>query len=61
MELTIYNIIGEEVTTLVSEKQQAGHHQMEWDASGFASGVYFYQLRTDSHMDMNKMILVRYY
>jgi len=59
VELTVYNLLGEKVTTLVSEKQQAGHHQIEWDASGYATGVYFYQLRTNSYVDIKKMILVR--
>jgi hypothetical protein len=51
--------LGEKIITLVSEQQQAGYHQIEWDASGYASGVYFYQLKTDSQMDMKKMILVQ--
>jgi uncharacterized lipoprotein YddW (UPF0748 family) len=59
VELTIYNLLGEKIITLVSEQQQAGYHQIEWDASGYASGVYFYQLKTDSQMDMKKMILVQ--
>jgi hypothetical protein len=38
VELSIYNILGAKVATLVSENQQAGQHTVEWDASGFASG-----------------------
>jgi hypothetical protein len=37
-ELNIYNLLGQRVATLVSEKQEAGQHQVEWDASGFSSG-----------------------
>jgi uncharacterized lipoprotein YddW (UPF0748 family) len=59
VELTIYNLLGEKIVTLVSEQQQAGYHQVQWDASGYATGVYFYQLKTDSKMDMKKMILVQ--
>ena len=47
VELSVYNLIGQKVATLVSDKQNAGSHQVEWDASGFASGIYFYQLQTD--------------
>ena len=47
VELTIYNLIGQKVATLVSERQSAGIYQVEWDASGFASGIYFYRLQTD--------------
>jgi uncharacterized lipoprotein YddW (UPF0748 family) len=59
VEVAIYNLLGQKVLTLVSEKQMAGYHQVEWDASDYASGVYFYQLKTDSHMDIKKMILVQ--
>ena len=40
VNLSIYNVIGQKVTTLVSEKQSAGSYQVEWNASKFASGVY---------------------
>ncbi|MCK4560987.1 MAG: family 10 glycosylhydrolase [Calditrichia bacterium] len=60
VELTIFNIIGEKVTTLVSEKQQAGHHQIEWNASRYASGVYYYRLQTSGGFVQSKrMILIR--
>jgi N-acetylneuraminic acid mutarotase len=60
VELSIYNILGQKVATLVSEKQQAGQHQVQWDASGFASGVYFYQLRTNiGFIQTKKLILLR--
>jgi hypothetical protein len=42
--LKIYNILGEEVTTLVSERLTAGQYKYQWDASGLPSGVYFYKL-----------------
>ena len=43
--LKIYNILGKEVATLVSEKLAAGKYRYTWDASGFASGIYIYQLK----------------
>jgi hypothetical protein len=58
VELTIYNILGETVTTLVSEKQAAGYHQVEWDATGFSSGVYYYRLRTDAGFVQTKKLLL---
>jgi hypothetical protein len=39
----IYNLPGEEVATLVAAQRSAGIHQLNWDASGFASGVYLYR------------------
>jgi predicted outer membrane repeat protein len=63
VELSIYNLIGQKVVTLVSGKQQAGKHQIEWDASGFASGVYFYRLnaksKTQSVVQTRKLVLLK--
>jgi len=47
VDLSIYNILGQKVAALVSEKQPAGSYKVEWNASGFASGVYLYRLTTD--------------
>ena len=59
VELIIYNLQGRKVATLVSEKQNAGHHWVEWNASGFASGIYFYQLKAENFLDIKKMILIK--
>jgi uncharacterized lipoprotein YddW (UPF0748 family) len=59
VELSIYNLLGQKIVTLVSERQEAGYHQVEWEASAYASGVYLYQLKTGLHMEMKKMMLVR--
>jgi hypothetical protein len=59
VELSIYNLLGQKVVTLVSEKQKAGYHQVEWDASGFASGIYYYYLKAGEFQDVKKMILIR--
>jgi hypothetical protein len=60
VDLSIYNIIGEKVFTLVDQKQRAGMYQVEWDARGFASGVYFYQLRTDAgFLQTKKLVLLK--
>ncbi len=44
VKLTVYSTLGEEVATLVSENLSAGRYSAEWDATGSASGVYFYRL-----------------
>lgn len=59
VELSIYNIVGQEMVTLVDEQKEAGQHQVEWDASGFASGVYYYHLKAGQYQDVKKMILLR--
>jgi len=45
VDLSIYNLLGQIVATLVDKKQPAGSYQVEWDASGFASGIYIYRLK----------------
>ena len=45
VELSIYSILGQKVATLVNKKQPAGTYNVQWDASGFASGIYIYQLK----------------
>ncbi len=60
VELTIYNLLGKPVVSLVSERQAAGNYQVEWDATAFASGVYYYQLRTDAgFMQTKKLVLMK--
>jgi flagellar hook assembly protein FlgD len=57
--LSIYNLTGQKVATLVSERQNAGYHKVEWDASGLASGLYYYRLEAGEFLDVKKMILLR--
>ena len=58
--LSIYNTLGQKVATLVNKKEQAGVYQVEWDASGFSSGVYFYRLETDqSFTQIRKLIVLK--
>jgi len=60
VDLSIYNILGQKVATLVSQKQPAGRYKVEWDASGFASGIYLYRLETDKgFVQSKKMVLLR--
>jgi flagellar hook assembly protein FlgD len=59
VELSIYNLLGQNVATLVDEKQNAGYHQVEWDASGFASGIYYYRIEAGKFADVKKMILLK--
>ena len=60
VELSVYNIIGQKVAILVSEKQNAGSYQIEWDAGGFASVIYFYRLQTDGgFVQTRKLMLIK--
>jgi hypothetical protein len=57
--LKVYNILGEEVATLVSEKLTAGQYRYDWDASRQASGVYLYSIQAGNYLKVKKMILLR--
>ncbi len=67
--LNVYNILGNEIATLVSEELPAGEHEITFDASnlpsgvpakgGYASGIYFYQLSAGSFNQTNKMIYLK--
>jgi fibronectin type 3 domain-containing protein len=59
VELTVYNLVGQKVATLVSERQEAGYYLVEWDATRFSSGVYFYRIQANDFSNVRKMILVR--
>jgi hypothetical protein len=59
VDLSIYNLLGQKVATLVSERQESGYHRVEWDASGFASGVYYYRLEVGEFWEVRKMVLLR--
>ena len=58
VELSVYNLTGQKVATLVSERQNAGSYQVDWDASGFASGIYFYRLQTDVGFVLTKNLML---
>jgi hypothetical protein len=59
VKLTMYNLIGQKVTTLVDEWQPAGNHSIEFDASQLASGVYLYRLQAGSFSSIRKMIIMK--
>ena len=57
--LTIYDILGRKVATLVDQNQNAGNHNISFNASRFASGVYFYQIQAGDFRNVKKMILLK--
>lgn len=64
VEIMIFNQLGQRVATLVNESQAAGSHRVIWrgrNSSGqvVASGVYFYSIQTENHVDSRKMILLK--
>ncbi|MFC2085514.1 T9SS type A sorting domain-containing protein [Bacteroidota bacterium] len=60
VNLSIYNLLGKKVATLISEKKSPGMYEVEWNASGFASGVYLFRLQTDKgFLQTKKLILLK--
>jgi hypothetical protein len=59
VELSVYNLHGQKIVTLVNSRQNAGTHQVEWYAKDFASGVYYYRLEAGDYMDVKKMVLLK--
>lgn len=57
--LKIFDVTGREVATLVNEKLNAGSYNVNWDATGFSSGAYFYRLQSSGHLETKKMMLIR--
>ncbi len=59
VELTIYNILGQKIITLVNAQKAAGNYSVKFDASRFSSGVYFYSLKAGDFYETKKMILLK--
>ena len=57
--LKIYNILGKEVATLVSNKLNQGNHTYQLEGKNLASGIYYYQLTAGDYREVKKMILLR--
>jgi hypothetical protein len=60
VNLSIFNMLGQEITVLIYEKEHTpGTYQINWDASSFPSGIYFYRLHTGDWHKIMRMILIR--
>ena len=57
--LAVYNILGEQIKTLINQEMPAGNHSVLFSANSLASGIYFYSLRAGSFVETKKMILLK--
>jgi len=57
--LKIYNLLGQEVATLVSDKLAPNNYKYVWNATNYSSGIYFYKINTGKFLQIKKMILLR--
>ena len=59
VELTIYDIMGRQVTELISTEQQAGYHKVVWNGNNNASGLYFVTMSAGDYISTQKLMLVK--
>jgi hypothetical protein len=57
--LTVFNSLGQQVATLVNETQDPGYHDVRFDGSNLASGVYFYRIQAGTFIQAKKFVLLR--
>jgi plastocyanin len=59
VELTVYNLLGSKVEVLVNRVLESGNYTVDWDASKYSSGIYFYKLSADNFVQTRKMTLIK--
>lgn len=57
--IKVYDILGREVATLVDGEESAGYHEVSFDGSRFATGVYFYKMTAGSYTAVKKLMLLK--
>ena len=59
VKISVYDILGREVSVLVNEKLKAGIYEAEFDGTNFPSGIYFYKMEAEGFKEIKKMVLVK--
>jgi hypothetical protein len=59
VKLSVYNLLGEEVASLVNENQKAGRYEVTFNAANYSSGIYLYRLEISNYSSIKKMLLVK--
>ncbi len=59
VKINVYNTVGQLVETLVDREMESGYHEVNFDASSLASGVYLYQLQAQDYVSVKKMLLIK--
>lgn len=57
--IKVYDVLGNEIATLVNEYRSAGNYEIQFDASRLANGIYYYQLRAGDYLETKKMVLLK--
>ena len=59
VKVEVYNTLGQAVAVLVDGDQEAGYHEVRWDAGDMASGVYFYRIEANDFRATRRMVLMK--
>lgn len=59
VNLTIYDVLGKKITTLINQNLKEGNHSLSFDATNYPSGVYFYTLQAESYKETKRMVLLK--
>jgi hypothetical protein len=59
VSLRVFDLIGREVATIISEEMSAGNHTKQWYANGLTSGVYFYRIQAGTYTGTKKLVLLK--
>jgi photosystem II stability/assembly factor-like uncharacterized protein len=59
VQIKVFDVLGNEISTLVNEEKPAGAYELNWNAVNLPSGVYFYQLRSGDFVETRKMVLMK--
>jgi len=59
VKLKIYDLLGNEIQTLVNEEKSAGNYEVNFDAAGLASGIYFFRIKIGDFVKTKKLILLK--
>jgi endoglucanase len=57
--ITVYDVLGRQIRTLMNEEKQPGAYSVSWDASDVSNGIYFYQMRAGTFTDVKRLVVVK--
>jgi hypothetical protein len=59
VKLKVFDILGNEVVTLVNEEKAAGEYEVEFNAKGLSNGIYFYRMQAGNFAETKKFVLIK--
>jgi hypothetical protein len=59
VKLTVMNMLGQEVATLVNGSQETGYHEVTFDGKNLSSGLYFYRIQAGAFVDTKRLLMIR--